>query len=364
MLTPTKVNASPDRAAATQSTVIAGYALAIGRALQHRGIDAESVFSAVGLTARAGNDPLDRMTSATTAALYAACVEATQDPYFGLSVAQYIQASNIHALGHGLLASRTLLDACLRFQRNFALASQSASARVDRTGTEVSLRFRHLVAVCGESEDACLAFVINLMRRLDPDAVNPVRVEFRHACPAPGADPYEQVFGVVPRFGQEETALVWPLAAMTRRLLGDCPELAQSNDKLAAEYIARLDRKDVVARARAILISLMPSGRCNKLEVARALHMSPATLQSRLAKRGTSFSSLLDSTRLEVAVSCLSQRALSITEVAYRLGFADTSNFTRAFKRWTGTSPSAHRLASASPQDLSGRRSAPEFSAS
>ena len=320
--------------------------MAIWRALQHRGIDAESVFGAVGLAERAGNDPLDRITSEKTTALYSACVEATQDPYFGLSVAQFLQPSNIHALGHGLLASRTLLDACLRFQRNFALASQSASPRVEQTGTEVSLRFRHLVSVCGESEDACLAFVIKLMRVLDPTAVNPVRVEFRHACPSPGAGPYEQLFGVVPRFGQDETALVWPIAAMTRQLLGDCPELAQFNDKLAAEYIARLDLKDVVARVRAMVISLMPSGRCSKGEVARALHMSPATLQSKLAKRGTSFNSLLDATRLEVALSCLSRRALSVTEVASRLGFADTSNFARAFKRWTGTSPSTHRLES------------------
>jgi AraC-like DNA-binding protein len=157
---------------------------------------------------------------------------------------------------------------------------------------------------------------------------------------------YEQLFGVVPLFDREETALVWSLAGMNRQLLGDCPELAQSNDKLAAEYIARLDLMDVVARVRASVMSLLPSGRCSKVEVARALHMSQATLQARLAERGTTFTSLFDAARKELALGYLSQSALSVTEVAFRLGFADTSNFARAFKRWTGSSPSAHRLAS------------------
>lgn len=339
-----------------QTTVIAGYARAIGRALEHHGIDAQPIFAAVGLVEPVSNDPLQRMTTAMTTALYQASVAATQDPYFGLTVGRHIQASNIHAFGHAMLASRNLLDVCLRFERHFALASQSAVARVERSDTEIALRFRHVVPVCGESEDACLSFVHGLMRTLHHADFAPSRVEFRHACPAPGAGPYEACFGVRPMFGQRETALVWPAADMLRTLPGDCPELAQANDKLAGDYIARLDKSDVVARVRARVTALIASDDCTRGRVAQDLHMSEAKLHLKLRLRGTTFDALYDATRKELALSYLSRRALSLTEIAFMLGYTDSSNFNRAFKRWTGLAPSAHRAAASGgdqpPHDL------------
>jgi AraC-like DNA-binding protein len=71
--------------------------------------------------------------------------------------------------------------------------------------------------------------------------------------------------------------------------------------------------------------------------------MSPTTLQFKLSNRGTNFHELLDSIRRELALSYVQQSALSITEITFLLGFSDTSNFTRAFKRWEGISPTDFR---------------------
>jgi AraC-like DNA-binding protein len=73
--------------------------------------------------------------------------------------------------------------------------------------------------------------------------------------------------------------------------------------------------------------------------------MSPATLYLKLAERGTSFQALLDNTRKDLACNYLHQATRSVTEVTFLLGFSDTSNFTRAFKRWTGSSPTNFRAA-------------------
>jgi AraC-like DNA-binding protein len=73
--------------------------------------------------------------------------------------------------------------------------------------------------------------------------------------------------------------------------------------------------------------------------VARALNQSPSTLQRRLRKEGTSYQTLLDSTRRELALHYLREGEHSIADVAFMLGFADQSNFTRAFRRWTGKTP-------------------------
>ena len=71
--------------------------------------------------------------------------------------------------------------------------------------------------------------------------------------------------------------------------------------------------------------------------------MSPSTLQVKLLQRGTNFQQLLDDIRKELGCSYVQQPARSVTEITFLLGFANTSNFTRAFKRWTGMSPTEFR---------------------
>ena len=71
--------------------------------------------------------------------------------------------------------------------------------------------------------------------------------------------------------------------------------------------------------------------------------MSPRSLQRRLADLGVTYKGVVDAVRRELALSHLSDRDTSVTEVTYRLGFSDVSSFSRAFRRWTGTTPSAWR---------------------
>lgn len=79
------------------------------------------------------------------------------------------------------------------------------------------------------------------------------------------------------------------------------------------------------------------------VEVARALNISARTLQLRLAADGTSFSALTDAVQHERALALLAQPDLPVTTIATRTGFANPAAFTRAFRRWTGTTPSLYR---------------------
>ena len=76
--------------------------------------------------------------------------------------------------------------------------------------------------------------------------------------------------------------------------------------------------------------------------VARELATSPRTLKRKLAEEGTSFSELVDGVQLARAVALLRSN-LNVDEVADRIGYSDAANFTRAFRRWTGKSPSEYR---------------------
>jgi AraC-like DNA-binding protein len=344
-----KTDAPPGGAArsvrddAGQGAAIGSYGRAIAKALESSGVDSARIFRTVGLPTELSNDPMHRLPRATLNRLYKACVDVTNNPYFGLTVARHIQISNLHALGYSLAASATLMDFCRRLERYFRLVSQAAKVSVIDVDGKVILRFEHLVDIGGETEDAFFAFLILTMRVLYKREFDPVRVEFHRPMPREGAGPYEALMRAPVSFSHADGALVFDHADLTQPLGGSCPELAQVNDNIVIGYLARLDKSDVITGVTQKIIELLPDGDCSREKVASALFMSPTSLQSKLSQRGTNFQQLLDDTRKELACSYLHQAARSVTEITFLLGFTDTSNFTRAFKRWTGVSPTDFR---------------------
>jgi AraC-like DNA-binding protein len=260
-----------------------------------------------------------------------------------LVVARFINVSNLHALGHALAASSSLMAFCQRLERFFKLASHACEIGLAESGDEVSLRVKLFVAVCGETEDALMAFVVLAMRQLYKPEFAPLRVSLSHAMPRDGAGPYEAIFRAPVDFAQAAPLLVFSKTDLERPLAGACAELAQLHDNLATSYIARLDKSDVVTTVRQKIIEYLPNGDCSRDKVASAMCISPTTLQFKLSQCDTNFNELLDTTRKELAYSYVQQSSLSITEITFLLGFSDTSNFTRAFKRWEGMSPTDYR---------------------
>lgn len=112
---------------------------------------------------------------------------------------------------------------------------------------------------------------------------------------------------------------------------------------MVVEFLARMGKIDLPSRVYVKLIALLPSGNCNREMVAEALHMSTSNFHEKLKKAGTNYQELLDQTRQELVQSYMSREDLSISEIAYLLGFSDSSNFSRSFKRWLGQSPREYR---------------------
>ena len=118
---------------------------------------------------------------------------------------------------------------------------------------------------------------------------------------------------------------------------------------------------DIVAQVVRLLRPRVTSGGVSLDEVAAFLSLHPWSLLRRLKLRGTTFRRLLNETRYEVAGQLLRGTRLSVTEIGIALGYADTAVFTRAFRRWSGASPSDWRArcqavftepASSSPPDM------------
>jgi AraC-like DNA-binding protein len=99
----------------------------------------------------------------------------------------------------------------------------------------------------------------------------------------------------------------------------------------------------VVDSARAVIFRSLSAGHPPIGVVAGAVKMSVRTFQRRLAASGRRYKKLIDEVRLAEAKRAFAASGLSLKAIAFRLGFAEQANFTRAFRRWTGQSPSAYR---------------------
>ena len=110
-------------------------------------------------------------------------------------------------------------------------------------------------------------------------------------------------------------------------------------------HIRSMDRSGIVHRAKAIIVEEMPNGRVTESLLAERLHMSQRTLQRRLREEGETFRSLLTQVRKNLARHYLREPGYNIIEIAFLLGFSDSSAFSRAHREWFGESPSMTRTA-------------------
>ncbi len=146
------------------------------------------------------------------------------------------------------------------------------------------------------------------------------------------------------RFSQAATQLRFPAAYLERRLmLSDDMAHRQALTQVEREdATVKQDEGDIVARVRAELV-LTPSGYLSFEQLAQRLCVSSRTLRRKLTTQDTGYQPLLDEARRRDACRLLEASALNLEAISSQLGFHNPANFTRAFKQWTGRTPSAHR---------------------
>lgn len=323
----------------------------VWRQLESQGLDPGPVFHEAGIDPNSIFDANARLSWEAFDRLMAGSARASADPWFGLHLAEHFRPAHLGALGFAWLASSTLRDALQRLSRYARVINDKLSVVLheENPNLVVTLSANASSRMDSVREDGQLAILTRCCRVIAGERFNATLVRFRHPEPADSSRYYE-FFRCPIEFGQSSTAMLIALNVADKRLTGSNDELARLNEHIVVKYLAHAAREDTVSRAKTAIIDGLGSGGITETRVAGKLHMTARNLHRKLSKEGTSFKTLLKEVRQELAQQYISDRSLTLTEISFMLGFSEVSSFSRAYRNWTGKSPSAARPAASQPQ--------------
>jgi AraC-like DNA-binding protein len=310
------------------------------------GVDARSLLRKAGLTVGEIETPETPLGVAQQIRFTHLVAEAIGDENLGAHLAQSYDLREAGLLYYVAASADTLGQALSRMERYSTVANQSVKlhvkkARSVRIGLQYAGVTRHTDV---HQMEFWIVSIIRLCRWLTRRHIDPIHVRLMHRRENGKFELARLTSGKV-EAGADTDEIDLPIEAWDYPLLTADPYLQRLCVKFCEETLARREtaQSPLKVVVENTIASMLPHGSVRIDAVAKKLGMSPRTLVRRLAGEGVSYGEILSDLRFALARRYLSDRALSVSEISWLLGYAENSAFTRAFHRWTGISPKAAR---------------------
>lgn len=321
------------------------YLHTLAELLHTLGVDERDLIFRVGLDPARLNSTDLRVSQAQASEFVTRAIIESGEPGLGILLAQELRMPLHGALGTAVMSSQTLEDALELMTRYLTL--RAPHLKVDKHLAGQNARYTvtcdvELGPLQGFVLDALLFGCVSMGAQLTGAVVPGTRVLRR------GPEPnhlhrFRRMIGVPVEYGASENALVIPVSQLTQPVRFSNEQLAVSSREQCEEALKQLhEDAGFACRVRRVIETSHPFP--PKLaRVASTLFVSERTLKRRLQEEDASFQNLVDQVRLARARGLLGSTGMNLSQIADALGYADAANFTRAFKRWTGLSPSHYR---------------------
>lgn len=309
---------------------------------EERGIDPAGWFAGFALSPGDVCDPSARVSYRQAVTLIRRAIYSLPDPGLGLLLGRRQDTGNFGLLGLAMKTARSFAEAMRIGITHQRATGALMELTLEECGSEVALFARAplndaqvLRFLCEEM----FASVFGVARELAGAALRPLRLELAYAQPE-HVEEYRQLFGCTLRFGCKHNCLVVEAASLhqpfpnynpvtARQALAALTREIESSRCASGETVAAVERQ---LRQR---VNQNP----RLLDIAISLYRSERTLRRQLAGEGESFTMIHDRVRRELALELLRDRRLTIAQIGTQVGFGDVREFRRAFKRWTGRTP-------------------------
>ncbi|MCM0613979.1 AraC family transcriptional regulator [Marinobacter sediminum] len=315
------------------------------------GLDERDLLLRVGLDPARLNSTELRVSQAQASEFVTRAIIESGEPGLGIMLAGELKLPLHGALGTAVMSSRSLNEALELMTRYLMLRAPHLQVTKRQAGSNA-----WYTVSCDTDLGPLQAFIMDAMLfgcvsmgvQLTGAVVEGSRI-LRQGPEPTYFHRFRRVISVPVEYGAAEDALVIPVSQLDLPIRFTDDQLAASSRAQCEEALRQLTKDAGFAcRVRRVIETSHPFP--PKLtRVAGTLFMSERTLKRRLQEENASFQNLVDQVRLARAGELLRNTGMNLRQIADSLGYADAANFTRAFKRWTGTSPSRYRAQALAP---------------
>jgi AraC-like DNA-binding protein len=330
----------------SQPAVPVAYALLILQVAAERGVRREDLLANLGIPPRLFEDSGSHLSLLQAGRLLYRAMQLTREPALGYEIGLHSNITSHGFVGYGVMSHATPRQAFDFGSKFLKLRLPNLSLRTRTEGTQAVVEVSETLALGPIRQcmyDLFLVGVARMVLQLMPPQNSTSRLELWFDYPEP---PYTARYRdrlPAMHFSKPSNQLRFPAKFLDLRLdTADTSTAKLVTQQCERELTLLGYSGDFLSRVRAVLVNEKRT--YPDLEAAaKKLHVSGRTLKRRLQEEGHSYQSVLDQARQRDSVRLLQDPSLSVEEIAARVGYTDRANFARAFRKWTGVTPSAYR---------------------
>jgi AraC-like DNA-binding protein len=316
-------------------------------ALRRRKVPIAPLLQSAGLSERDIDDRQNRISALAQGRILEYAAHALADSALGLHLAKETSPREAGLLYYVASAAKNLGEALALFERYFQIVNEAVHLKLARApkGVVAEVSFigvsRHSIR---QNADFGIAMILKALREVTGRHIRPTKVTFVVVRRSDLRE-FERFYGCPVKFGAPSDQLVFSKETLALPLITEDRYLLETLDPIC-DAAAR-KRRTPKGTLRAIVENeaerLLPHGKTQKRIVAKTLGLSARTLSRRLADEGTTYEEVLDQLRRSLGLQYLKEPSISLSQIAWLLGYGGSTSFNHAFRRWTGRSPSAMR---------------------
>jgi len=306
------------------------------------GIPARVLAGRAGLTAPAIRDWRARLDVRAQSAFLESVAAAIDDDALGFHLAQQLDLRVAGLLFYVMASSNRLIEVFRRGARYTSLVNEGVTQRcIDQRVVGLELHAASAVRHTNRHEmEFWITVMLRMTRQLTGKRLLPERVCFAHPR-GRGAAEVGKFLSCEVEYGAPNDSILFARRARDLPIVNSDPYLNRLLVDFCEQAIRQQRKRQppFASLVESAIATLLPHGEASMAAVARHLGVSERTLARKLAAEGCAFAELRTQLRRSLAQRYLKEAGLSISEIAWLVGFSDPGAFSHAFKRWTGRAP-------------------------
>ena len=320
------------------------FANAVLDAARQLGLNLEPILQSARLNQPLLDNPQSRITSQQFSQLMRSVWEQSDDEFLGLTT-QPSKYGVFRLFADGAIQEQNLHRVYKHLCRFYSLVNQSISLSLYISKGQVELRMRQVQPEIDRNllfRDFFLLLWHRFPGWLIGKSIPLQQVKMRGAEPAHAAE-YRFMFPCPITYGHDYDAFVFSEEELVNPVTQRAENLREHFKQAPLNWITRQEFTPVYTRRVMDYLAEYRENEASMQDIADSVNVSERTLRRKLTEEGTSFQEIKDKLRKNMAIYYLSQPDIPISTITNKLGFSEPAAFTRAFKQWTGQTPTLYR---------------------